>query len=68
MHFDRTFLYSSEDLRIPFHIYTLRKKFKNDDGVQARLDNVFGLIVRNDLNAAVDILNTMEPLPAIPRK
>jgi hypothetical protein len=37
------------------------------DGIQARLDSIFGLIVRDDLSAAVDILNTIEPLPGDPK-
>lgn len=60
-HRDPMFPYSAEDLQIPFQIYTLRKNYAHNALIQARLDTAFALIVRDDLRAAVAIINTIQP-------
>jgi hypothetical protein len=65
-HMDQAFSYSAEDLRIPLRIYRLRNNYKNDLRIQTLLDKAFALIARDDIRAAVDILNAIEPLPPTP--
>jgi glycoprotein endo-alpha-1,2-mannosidase len=52
--------YTIDDLQLPYRLYLLRKKHKNDDRLQTILDRVYQAIFMLDLDHAKILLSTLE--------
>ncbi|VXC19138.1 Glycoside hydrolase, family GH99 [Flavobacterium sp. 9AF] len=52
--------YTVEDLQLPYRLYLLRKKYKNDNRLQTILDRAYQFIFTLDLNNAKNLLTTIE--------
>jgi hypothetical protein len=58
------FRFDSGDLLIPLQIYNLRKQYKGDPEVNARLDDAFSAVVSGNLELARQIISTyVTPAP-----
>ena len=57
--------YTFDDLQLPYKLYLLRKKHKNNKRVQTILDRVYQFIFMLDLNKAKNLLSTLEEKYAI---
>jgi glycoprotein endo-alpha-1,2-mannosidase len=57
--------YTFDDLQLPYKLYLLRKKHKNNKRVQTILDRVYQFIFMLDLNKAKNLLSTLEKKYAI---
>lgn len=52
--------YTFDDLQLPYKLYLLRKKYKNDSRVQTILNRVYQFIFMLDLSKAKELLSTLE--------
>ena len=52
--------YNFDDLQLPYRLYLLRKKHKNDNRLQTILDRVYQAIFMLDLDHAKKLLSTLE--------
>jgi glycoprotein endo-alpha-1,2-mannosidase len=52
--------YNFDDLQLPYRLYLLRKKHKNDNRLQTILDRVYQFIFMLDLDHAKILLSTLE--------
>lgn len=52
--------YTTDDLQLPYRLYLLRKKYKNDNRLQVILDRVYQSIFMLDLAHAEILLSTLE--------
>lgn len=52
--------YTYDDLQLPYKLYLLRKKYKNDNRLQTILDRVYQFIFKLDLYKAKRLLATLE--------
>jgi hypothetical protein len=59
---DSTFKFGKDDLLLPLRIYQLRKNFTNNTNVNASLDQVFDMIVANNISNAKMIVDSLYKL------
>lgn len=57
--------YTFDDLQLPYRLYLLRKKHKNNNRIQTILDRVYQFIFMLDLDHAKTLLSTLEKEYAI---